>query len=64
MEQTKKQRSSAAKFTIALAGLIITAVLSTLCQQLLFDKTIVAVTSAVVAVSIITICWLLWRSAR
>jgi uncharacterized membrane protein len=64
MEQSQKQKSLAAKLAIALAGVVITAVLSSLVQQLLFGKTIVAVTSAVVSVSIFMIWWLLWKSIK
>jgi len=64
MEQSPKQKSLAAKLVIAFAGVVITAVLSTLVQQLLFGKTIVAVTSAVVSVSVFMIWWLLWKSMK
>ena len=64
MEQSHKQKSLAAKLAIAFAGVVITAGLSTLVQQLLFGKTIVAVTSAVVAVSIFMIWWVLWQSMK
>ena len=64
MEQSQKQKSLAAKLAIAFAGVVITAGLSTLVQQLLFGKTSVAVTSAVVAVSIFMIWWLLWQSMK
>ncbi len=64
MEQAKKERSLAAKLAIAFAGVIMTAVLSTLSQQLLFGKAIVAVTSAVVSVFVLMIWWLLWKSIK
>jgi hypothetical protein len=64
MEQPQKQRSSTTKFAIVLAGLVITAVLSTLSQQLPFEKTIVAVTSAVISAPVFIIWWLLWRSTK
>jgi hypothetical protein len=64
MEQPQKQRSATAKFAIVLAGLIITAVLGTLSQQLLFEKTIVAVTSIMISAPVFIIWWLLWRSTK
>lgn len=64
MEQSKKQISLAAKIAIIIVGVVISAVLVTFIQQLLFGKTIVAVTSAVISVSTITIWWLLRRSAK
>ncbi|MCI0693441.1 hypothetical protein L0337_15725 [candidate division KSB1 bacterium] len=64
MEQPQKQRSSTAKFAIVLAGLVITAVLCTLSQQLLFGKTIIAVTSAVISAPVFMIWWLLWKSTK
>lgn len=64
MEQTKKQRSSAAKIAFTLAGLVMAAVLVTLVQKLLFGKTIVAVTSAMIAAPVFVLWWLLWKSAK
>lgn len=64
MEQSKKQISLAAKIAIIIVGVVISAVLVTFIQQLLFGKKIVAVTSAVISVSTITIWWLLRRSAK
>lgn len=64
MEQSRKQMSLAAKLVIAFTGVVITAMLSSLVQQLLFGKTIVAVTSAVVSVSVLMMWWLLWKSVK
>lgn len=64
MEQSQKQKSLAAKVAIAFAGVVSTAVLSTLVQQLLFGKAIVAVTSAVISVSVFMMWWLLWKSVK
>ena len=64
MEQPRKQMSLAAKLVIAFTGVVITAMLSSLVQQLLFGKTIVAVTSAVVSVSVLMMWWLLWKSVK
>jgi hypothetical protein len=64
MEQSKQQKSLAVKLTIAFAGVIVTAVLSVLIQQLLFGKAIVAVTSAVISIFVFMIWWLLWKSTE
>lgn len=64
MEQAKKQRSLATKVAIAFAGVVITAVLSSLVQQLFFGKTIIAITAAVIAAPIFTVWWLLWKSMK
>lgn len=64
MEQSKKQRSLAAKVAITLAAVVIMAVLGTLVQQLFFKKTIVAITSAVISAPVFTVWWLLWKSSK
>ena len=64
MEQSQKQRSLATKVAITLAAVFIMAVFGTLLQQLLFKKTIVAITAAVIAAPIFTVWWLLWKSSK
>lgn len=64
MEQLQKQRSLAAKVGITFAAVVIMAGLGTLLQQLLFKKTIVAITAGVIAAPILTLWWLLWKSAK
>ena len=64
MDQSKKERSFAAKFAITIAVIVTTAVVSVILQQWLIGKSIVAVTSAVVAVTCISIWRQLWRNAE
>lgn len=64
MEQPQKQKSSAGKLAVALAGLISTAVLSAFSQELLVEKTIAVVTSVVISAPVLVIWWLLWKSAK
>lgn len=64
MEQAKKPRSTAAKVALVIAAVIIAAVASTLVQQLLFGKTSVATTSAVIAVTTFSMWRLLWMNSK
>ncbi|HMV50277.1 MAG TPA: hypothetical protein PLD20_22230 [Blastocatellia bacterium] len=63
MEQTKKPHTTAAKIAITLVALIIAAVAGTLVQQLLFGKSNIAVTTAVIAVTAFSMWRQIWLNA-